>query len=89
MRELFVFANKKSKEMNNNSSGSNNNDSNISSSSSGSISSNSSQIHKSHPLAYHMSRILDDEIAKSKSLKSNTSYNSSLNDLDINALTLS
>ena len=58
----------------------NKNDSNVSSGSSGD-SSNSS--HKSHPLAYHTSRILDDEIAKSKSLKSN---DSSLNDLDINSI---
>ena len=35
--------------------------------------SNSQQEHKSHPLAYHTSRILDDKIAKSKSLKSNDS----------------
>src|SRR5205823_6588097 len=31
--------------------------------------SNSQQIQKSHPLAYHASRILDDEIAKYKSLQ--------------------
>ena len=61
----------------------------ISNSGSGSSSDSSQQVHKLHPLAYHTSRILDDEISKSKSLKSNTSYNSSLNDLDINALTLS
>ena len=30
---------------------------------------NSQQIQKSHPLAYHSSRILDDEIAKYKSLQ--------------------
>jgi len=40
------------------------------------------QVHKKHPLAYHTSRILDDEIAKSKSLKSNDSL---LSDLDINS----
>jgi len=51
----------------------------ISNSGSGSSSDSSQQVHKSHPLAYHMSRILDDEIAKSTSLKSN---DSSLNDLD-------
>ena len=33
--------------------------------------SNSLRIHKSHPSAYHTSRILNDEIAKSKILKSN------------------
>ena len=47
----------------------------------GSSSDSSQQLHKPHPLAYHTSRILDDEIAKSKSLKSN---DSSLNDLDFN-----
>src|SRR6185369_3052569 len=52
------------------------NDSDVSGSSS---SSHSPQEHKKHPSAYHTSRILDDEIAKSKSLKSN---DSSLNDLD-------
>src|SRR5207248_681541 len=44
------------------------------------------QTYKKHPSAYHTSRILDDEIAKSKSLKSN---DSSLNDLDFNMLILS
>ena len=52
-----------------------------SSSSSGSINNDSPQVHKSHPLAYHTSRILDDEIAKSKSLKS---IDSLLGGLDIN-----
>ena len=47
----------------------------------GSNSDSSQQVHKKHPLAYHTSRILDNEIAKSKSLKSN---DSSLNDLDVN-----
>ena len=42
------------------------------------------QVHKSHPEAYHKSRILDEEIAKSKSLKLYTS-NSSLNSLDCNS----
>src|SRR5947199_970784 len=41
------------------------------------------QVHKAHPLAYHTSRILDDEIAKSKSLKSNDSL---LSDLDVNSV---
>ncbi|CAJ0768401.1 22604_t:CDS:1, partial [Entrophospora sp. SA101] len=43
------------------------------------------QAHKSHPDAYHTSRILDEEIAKSKSLKSYTSNDSSLNNLDFNS----
>ena len=64
-------------------------DSNDSSNNSSGISSNNSQqIHKSHPLAYHKSRILDDDIAKSKELKSYTSNDSSLNDLDIGSITL-
>ena len=51
-----------------------NNNTNISSSSSGSSSSRSPQAHtKKHPSAYHTSRILNDEIAKSKILKSNGS----------------
>jgi len=60
----------------------NNNNSNIGS---GSSSSNSLQqvVHKAHPLAYHTSRILDEEIAKSKNLKSNDSL---LNNLDINSI---
>ena len=45
----------------------------------------SQQVHKSHPEAYHTSRILDEEIAKSKSLKLYTSNDSSLNDLDFNS----
>ena len=39
------------------------------------------QTYKKHPSAYHTSRILDDEIAKSKSLKS---IDSLLGGLDIN-----
>jgi hypothetical protein len=50
-------------------------------SNSGNSGSNSQQEHKSHPLAYRSSRILDDEIAKSKNLKSNDSL---ISDLDIN-----
>ena len=46
-------------------------------------SSNSQQTYKSHPLAYHTSRILEDDIVKFKSLKISTSNDSSLNDLDI------
>src|SRR5439155_13442508 len=38
---------------------------------------------KSHALAYRSSRILDDDIAKSKELKSNHDYNNSLNHPDI------
>ena len=44
---------------------------------------NSQQMQKSHPLAYHTSRILEDDIVKFKSLKISTSNDSSLNDLDI------
>ena len=43
-------------------------------------------IHKSHPLAYHTSRILEDDIAKFKNLKINTSNDSSLNDIDIDSI---
>ena len=39
--------------------------------------------YESHPQAYHASRILDEEIAKSKSLKSNDSL---LSDLDVNSV---
>ena len=38
-----------------------------------------------HPLAYHTSRILDDEIAKSKNLKSNDSL---IDELDFNNFNL-
>ena len=48
--------------------------------------SDSQQVHESHPDAYHKSRILDEEIAKSKSLKIYTSNDSSLNNLDFNSL---
>ena len=44
-------------------------------------SNNSQQVHKSHPLAYHTSRILEDEIAK-LNLKSNDSL---LGGLDIDS----
>src|SRR5439155_8604260 len=50
IRELWVFADKKLKEINNDNDDSNNNYSNISS--------DSSQIHETLPLAYHTSRIL-------------------------------
>src|SRR5437763_4763635 len=49
-------------------------------------SSDRQQIHKSHPLAYRTSRILEDDIAKFKNLKINTSNDSSLNDVDINSI---
>src|SRR5437763_14545021 len=87
MRELFVFSYEKSKEISNNSSGSsNNNGCDIKKSFSlvktlFNLFRNEEQVHETHPFAYHTSRILDDEIAKSKSLKSN---DSSLNNLDIN-----
>ena len=48
-------------------------------------SSASQQAHKSHPDAFHTSRILDEEIAKSKSFKIYTSNDSSLNNLDFNS----
>ncbi len=51
--------------------------------SSSSNSNNSPQkVHKTHPLAYHTSRILDEEIAK-LNLKSNDSL---LDDLDVNSI---
>ena len=74
--ELFIFADDKHDEV-----FKNNNDDN----SNHTISSGSSalqQAHKSHPDAYHTSRILDEEIAKSKILKSYTSNDSLLNNLD-------
>ena len=46
--------------------------------------SDSQQEHKSHPLACHKSRILDDEIAKSKNLKSNDSLIDKLDFNDFN-----
>ncbi len=73
-KKLFKFSKikKKSKKCNNN------NSNIISSGNNG-----SQKVHKSHPLVYHTSRILDDEIAKSKNLKSNDSL---LSDLDINSV---
>jgi len=56
-----------------------NNNNNISHDSGG-----GSSPHKPHPDAYHISRILDDEIIKSQGLKGYTSNYSSLNDLDFN-----
>src|SRR5437764_11227580 len=69
IRELWRFSNKKLKEIYEGRIDSNNNI-NVSSSS-GSSSSHSPQIHKKHPSAYHTSRILNDEITKSKILKVN------------------
>ena len=74
--ELFDFAENKLEEI-----FKNNNDSDGNSTSSGG-SSASQQAHKSHPDAYHTSRILDGEIAKFKSLKLYTSNDSSLNNID-------
>ena len=79
-----IYENERSNSNNNNVSLINeidfNNDYNSNNDNSGS---NSQQEHKSHPLAYHKSRILDDEIAKiaKLSLKSNDSL---IGDLDIN-----
>src|SRR5207248_4624901 len=77
-KRLFKFSKIKEKEKNIIDS---NNNNNISSSSD---SGNSpQQVHTTHPLAHHTSRILDDEIAKSKNLKSNDSL---LCDLDVNSI---
>ena len=78
-RELRRFARNKHNEIRNN-----NNDNNSDNTTS-SGSSASQQVHKSHPEAYHKSRILDEEIAKSQSLKLYTSNHSSLNDLDFSS----
>ena len=78
--DLWIFADNKLKEIYEGKIDSNNNSDVISGSSSSSC---SPQAHKKHPSAYHTSRILDDEIAKSKSLKSN---DSSLNDLDFGSM---
>jgi len=82
--ELRKFAKDKSKEIyENKDSETNFNENNNNSSDS----SNSQQIHKSHPLAYHTSRILEDDIAEFKNLKINTTSNdSSLNDVDIDSI---
>ena len=83
IKEIWSFADDKLGEIYKNENlgiGSNeNNDSNDNNDSS----SNSQQIHKSHPLAYHTSRILEDDIAKFKNLKINTSNVNSLNNIDI------
>ena len=76
-KRLFKFSKIKEKEKNIIDSNNNNNISNSSDSNN-----SSQQVHKTHPLAYHTSRILDDEIAK-LNLKSNDSL---LNDLDVNSI---
>src|SRR5215213_9510294 len=65
--ELWRFAINKDKEIRGNNDD-NNINSSISSSTSGGGGGDSQQVHKPHPDAYHKSRILDEEIAKSKSL---------------------
>src|SRR5439155_3056365 len=80
MLELGIFAENKLKEICKGKIDSNNNNKNISND--GNSSNLPQQVHKKHPLAYHTSRILDDEIAKSN-LKSNDSL---LSDLDINSI---
>src|SRR6185369_3114960 len=77
--ELFAFAHNKNKEIIKNNSDDNSNNTTSSGSSA------SQQVHKSHPEAYHTSRILDEEIAKSQSFKGYTSNDSSLNDLDFSS----
>ena len=67
IREVWIFAENKLKEIYEGRIDSNNNNSNISGESS---SSSSPQARRKHPSAYHTSRILNDEIAKSKILKS-------------------
>ena len=80
MEDLWDFADDKLKEIYEGKIDSNNNNSNVSNDDSSS-SNSQSQAHKKHPSAYHTSRILDDEIAKSKGLKS---IDSLLGGLDIN-----
>jgi hypothetical protein len=58
---------------------------NNSNSTTSSGSSASQQVHKTHPEAYHKSRILDEEIGKSKSFKGYTSNDSSLNTVDFSS----
>ena len=76
--ELWGFARNKLKEIYEGKIDSNNN-SNVSNDDSSS--GDSPQTYKKHPSAYHTSRILDDELAKSKNLKSNDSL---LGGLDVN-----
>src|SRR5438132_9156286 len=69
IQELFIFADNKLKEIYEGEIDSNNNNSSVSNDDSSSGDS-PPQTYKKHPSAYHTSRILDDEIVKSKSLKS-------------------
>ena len=78
-RELRTFARNKHDEIRDN-----NNDNNNDNTTTGG-SSASQQVHKSHPEAYHKSRILDEEIAKSKNFKGYTSNDNSLNNLDFSS----
>jgi len=68
IEELFDFSENKEKTYRNDFNNNNGDarDRNISS-----FNNLSPQVHEKHPLAYHTSRILDAEVAKSKSLKSN------------------
>ena len=67
--EILIFADNKLKEIYEGKIDSNNNNSNVSNDDSSS-SNSLPQAHEKHPSAYHTSRILNDEIAKSKILKS-------------------
>src|SRR5688572_29819179 len=78
IRELYYFAKDKYEEILKN----NNDNNSVSNNTTGSGSNDLQQIYKSHPDAYHTSRILDGEIIKSRGLKSYTSNGSSLNNLD-------
>src|SRR6266511_3344906 len=78
--EIWRFADDKLEEIYKGKIDSNNNNSSVSNDDSSS-SNSQPQAHKKHPSAYHTSRILDDEIAKSKSLKS---IDRLLGGLDIN-----
>ena len=80
IEELWDFADDKLKEIYEGKIDSNNNNSNVSNDDSSS-SNSQPQAHKKHPFAYHTSRVLDDEIAKSKGLKS---IDSLLGGLDVN-----
>ncbi len=87
--ELWDLADNKLEEIYKNDSNNNDIDSSSINNDDGSnYNSQQTSIHKSHPLAYHKSRILNDDIAKSKELKIYTSNDSSLNDIDIDFITL-
>ena len=83
--DLGIFVDNKLEEIYKGKIDSSNNNINVSNDNSSSCGGSQPQAHKKHPLAYHTSRILDNEIAKSKSLslKSNDSL---LSDLDINSI---